>query len=332
MWPMNSQPAAKMWPDASPSAPTPTLPSPCILKSRQLPLRLTLSVAQLRITRSGIRQEFPMFHRKLLLPKVLATSATFKLATSATPSLAKFHFVLVALILFLLTAGCGPAAAPPQVHINRSNQAAQQAAAHWDEQVRQVLAGDSDTLVVEAEPITAPQLSQLPTLDGKLSQLLIEAGGVDDEALQTIAQVRSLVHLRLRECPIGNAGLAKLVEANMSELQILNIPQTQCTAEGIAQLASLPKLIQLRLGGQQIDDRAVAEIAKLPKLRSLHLIGPTLSDSALEKLSSSPLLSTFYLDDCPLSDAAWQQLFTAKPKLHVHIDQAHHDRDPNQHD
>ncbi len=175
-------------------------------------------------------------------------------------------------------------------------------------------------------------MSQLPQLDGKLSHLLIEAGGVDDASIETVAQVRGLVHLRLRECPIGNEGLARLVEARMSELQILNIPQSKCTADGIAQLASLPKLIQLRLGGQQIDDAAVAEIAKLPKLRSLHLIGPTLSDAALEKLSASPLLSTFYLDDCPLSNAAWQQLFAAKPKLHVHIDQAHHDRDPNQHD
>lgn len=234
--------------------------------------------------------------------------------------------------LFLLSSGCEPVPVTSKVDNDRSNQHDQQALSNWDEQFTSVLAGESDTLVVETEPITARQLSQLPQLDGKLTQLLIEAGGVDDAAIAAIAQVRSLVHLRLRECPISNVGLAILVEANLPELQILNIPQSQCNAGGIAKLALLPKLIQLRLGGKQIDDAAVAEIAKLPKLRSLHLIGPKLTDVALEKLAGSELLSTFYLDDCPLSDAAWQQLFTAKPKLHVHVDQAHHDRDPNQHD
>ncbi len=178
MWPMNSPlatlmcPDALMWPDAPPSAPLPTLPTPCILKSCRPPLHLILDFAQLRITRSGIRQEFRALHRKHLLPKVLATSATFNLATSATfnlatsatLSLAKFHLFTAAVLLILLTAGCGPAAAPSKVHINRSNQPAQQAAANWDEQFEQVLAGESDTLIVEAEPITATAIVAIATI------------------------------------------------------------------------------------------------------------------------------------------------------------------------
>ena len=89
--------------------------------------------------------------------------------------------------------------------------------------------------------------------------------------------------------------------------------------------------MQLRLGGSQLDDAAVAEIARLPKLRSLHLIGPSLTDAALQELAKAPSLTSFYLDDCPLSDSAWELLFAVKPKLHVHIDQLHHDRDPHQH-
>jgi hypothetical protein len=42
-------------------------------------------------------------------------------------------------------------------------------------------------------------------------------------------------------------------------------------------------------------------------------------------------LSSLYIDECPLPDTAWTQLFAARPNLHVHVDQAHHDLDPNAH-
>ncbi len=235
------------------------------------------------------------------------------------------------LAIAVVHSGCRPTVVQEKGQATQSQQTDQAEVSNWREQFELVLAEDNDRIIVEAGPITTEQLLQLSQLDGKLRQLLIEAGGVSDADIEAIAKVPSLVHLRLRESPIGDEGLAKLAEAGMPELQILNIPQGQFTVVGIAKLAALPKLIQLRLGGKLIEDAAVAEIAKFSKLRSLHLIGPSLTDAALAKLADSPLLSTFYLDDCPLSDEAWKQLFDAKPKLHVHIDQAHHDRDPNQH-
>jgi len=201
----------------------------------------------------------------------------------------------------------------------------------WREQFERVQAGHSEHLLVDQAPVTAAQLAELPSLDGKLTQLMIDAGGVSDTTLDSISQLQSLVHLRLRECTIGDSGLEKLASAGLPELQILNIPHGNVTAAGIVHLLAFPKLTQLRLGGPQIDDRAIDELARLPKLRSLHLIGPSLSDAALSKLSNISQLSSFYLDDCRLSDAAWEQLFRSKPNLHVHVDQAHLDRDPNRH-
>ncbi len=201
----------------------------------------------------------------------------------------------------------------------------------WQSQFAAVRAGSDDTLLIAGQAITAEQLGRLPELDGALTQLLIDAGGVDEDHLPDITAVKSLVHLRLRECPIGDRGFEQLATSGLDALRILNVPQTRVTSQGIASLASLPSLVQLRLGGSQLDDNCVKEIAKLPKLRSLHLIGPSLTDAALAQLAHAPSLTSFYLDDCPLSDSAWEQLFTAKPNLHVHIDQQHHDRDPHRH-
>ena len=177
--------------------------------------------------------------------------------------------------------------------------------------------------VKEGELLGAAETTKGPILD-----LLLDGGIAEASSLAKIAQMESVEHLRIRETEIGDQGAAILADGKLKNLEILNLPHANLSAKGIIQLAKIPRLRQLRLGGKRIDDEAVKELTKLSKLQSLHLIGPTLSDMALDWLASSPKLVSFYLDDCPLSDAAWQRLFDAKPTLHVHIDQAHHDRDP----
>jgi hypothetical protein len=201
----------------------------------------------------------------------------------------------------------------------------------WQQQLLAVERGESDTILVEDQPISDRQLAQLAGVSDQLEQLLVDAGGLTDASLGLLAPLQKLTHLRIRESPISDAGVARLVDGHPDQLRILNIPQGSVTAEGIKQLAKLPNLVQLRLGGEQLDDLAVEAISKLPKLRALHLIGPRLSAKSLDYLATAPRLSSLYIDDCPLPDEAWVRLFEAKPKLHVHIDQQHHDRDPNAH-
>lgn len=202
--------------------------------------------------------------------------------------------------------------------------------AWWSQQYQAILVGESDLLVVEERPISEAEISQLATLEQNLEQLLIDAGGVSDASMKTIGRLSNLRHLRIRHSDISDQGITNLLAgAELPSLQILNLPHSSLTAAGITQLAKLPQLRQLRIGGRQIDDHAVELISQLPELRSLHLIGPQLTSKSLEALAESPHLNSFYLDDCPLPDPAWEQLFAAKPNLHVHVDQHHHDRDPH---
>jgi len=63
----------------------------------------------------------------------------------------------------------------------------------------------------------------------------------------------------------------------------------------------------------------------------LHLIDVPIGDDGLTVLQRLPGLWNLYLDGAGVSDEAWERYFQACPRVHVHIDQAHHDRDPHGH-
>lgn len=203
----------------------------------------------------------------------------------------------------------------------------------WIQKIEKVADGNTPTLQY-AEP--AGPIRDLLAVKGQLEDLLLDGGGVQDRDVETIAQFGKLIHLRIRldqlsdsaaESLVGSAKRSPAVET----LQILNWPHSTLSSEGIRELAKLKRLRQLRLGGDQLDDEAAKEFAKLPELRSLHVIRPQFTADALKHLAAAPKLTSLYIDDCPLPDEAWESLFVAKPKLHVHIDQAHHDLAPSNH-
>jgi hypothetical protein len=132
----------------------------------------------------------------------------------------------------------------------------------------------------------------------------------------------------LRESPLTDTGFRRL--AACTKLRDLNIPQAACTAGGIRALSGLEHLRSLRIGGRALAGADVcAAVAELPGLRTLHLIDVPIGDAGLRVLARLPRLWSLYLDGAGVSDEAWEEYFQACPKVHVHVDQAHHDRDPN---
>jgi hypothetical protein len=170
-----------------------------------------------------------------------------------------------------------------------------------------------------------PQIKELDSIE----TLILDKGVVTDESFKTIAGLPKLQHLRLRLSPINDKGL-KLLSKTKS-LWYLNLPHAQCTAEGVAALADLPRLRQLRLGSPNLGNEVTREIATLTSLRGVHLIGVAVTDEGLKTLAAMPHLESLYLDDSAVTEAGWEWLFREKAHLHVHIDQAHHDRDPKTH-
>ena len=163
-----------------------------------------------------------------------------------------------------------------------------------------------------------------------MRELVLDEGVINDSTLASFIDQVDLVHLRLRMSPITDESAVKIA-GTQKYLKILNVPQGDFGPEGFSAIAEMSNLSHLRLGGKRIDDQCVASVSKMTSLQSLHLIGPSITGRSLTDIAAMENLQSFYLDDCVIPDKDWEAFFAARKNIHVHIDQAHHDRDPGQH-
>jgi len=209
--------------------------------------------------------------------------------------------------------GCSQPAAP---HLG---------AAGFEPQFEAVRAGASSRIVADA-PLTAAEWESLRGLVG-LRELVLRRGVADDTRAEILATLPDLERLVLRDSPLSDVGFRAI--ARCSRLVHLNVPQAACTAAGVRALRHIPALRSLRLGGRNFAGRATgAAVAELASLDSLHLIDVPLGDDGLAAIAGLPGLRNLYLDGARVSDEAWGRYFQQRPDVHVHVDQAHHDRDP----
>jgi len=227
----------------------------------------------------------------------------------------------------LLVAGCGGAIGCEGPPAFRREDAAPGPRTTLGEQVTAVRRGVASRIVAETR-LTDAEWESLRGLAG-LRELILNAGVADDSRADLLAGLPDIERLVLRQSPLSDAGFEAL--GRCATLRDLNVPQAACTPAGIRALRQLPDLRSLRLGGAELA-RAGAEvagtIADLEHLRSLHLIDVPIGDTGLAALSRMPRLRNLYLDGAGVSEAAWAEYFQSTPDVHVHVDQAHHDRDP----
>jgi len=196
------------------------------------------------------------------------------------------------------------------------------------EQVEAVRAGRTATIKATT-PLSAAEWEALCGLRG-LRVLDLQAGRADDRMATILVSLPDVERLVLRESPLTDEGFETL--ARLESLRDLNVPQAACTAAGVRALAQLPGLRALRLGGVRGSGTEVCEaVQSLSGLRSLHLIDVPIGDAGLDVLARMDGLWNLYLDGAGVSDEAWSRYFGARPTVHVHVDQAHHDRDPGRH-
>lgn len=203
------------------------------------------------------------------------------------------------------------------------------------EQAAAVRSGAATRIRVADRALADDEWETLAGLDG-LVWLDLQEGIADDARATVLARLPRLERLVLRRSPLSDEGLGHL--AARHTLRDLNLPQARCTRAGLAALAELPRLRNLRLGSPDLcpDGEGGAELAtillRFPALESLHLIDVPLGDEGLDALGRYDGLRNLYLDGAGISDAAWERYFALHPEVHVHVDQAHHDRDPNRHE
>jgi hypothetical protein len=227
----------------------------------------------------------------------------------------------LALVGTLVSVGCGsPGAAGPV--------SAAGGPATFADQVAAVRRGDASRLVIDRPPTDA-EWESLRGLAG-LREIVLAAGGVDDSRAGMLATLPDIERLVLRDSPLTDKGFRTL--AGCLSLRDLNVPQAACTAAGIRALAALPRLQSLRLGGPYLAGAEVCEaVVAIEPLKSLHLIDVPIGDDGIRVLAGRPDLRNLYLDGAGVSDDGWAGYFRACPEVHVHVDQAHHDRDPRRH-
>jgi hypothetical protein len=227
----------------------------------------------------------------------------------------------VCLVTAVAAAGCGSRPAPTATERPEARPA-------FAAQVAAVRTGRASGIVV-TQPPAFEDWESLRGLAG-LREVVVE-DGADDRAAAILATLPDLERLVLRRSPLSDAGFAAL--AGCPRLRDLNVPQAGCTAAGVRSLASLGSLRSLRLGGPRLAGAEVGDaVAELARLRSLHLIDVPLGDGGLAALQRLEGLWNLYLDGAGVSDEAWGEYFRVRPGVHVHVDQAHHDRDPGRHD
>ena len=110
-------------------------------------------------------------------------------------------------------------------------------------------------------------------------------------------------------------------------LRRINLSQTTITDAGLAKMAEMKHLVQLRLAAPKVTDAGVAPLKNLPDLKHLHLIDVPLGDAGLAQLHDLKGLESLYLDGIRASDEAIGQLIEALPGVHLHVDGGHHQLD-----
>jgi hypothetical protein len=121
---------------------------------------------------------------------------------------------------------------------------------------------------------------------------ILIAAGLDDDALDALADYRVLTYLRLG-AKITSAGTAKV--GRLNSLTMLSIASAQIDDAAVEQLAGLGELLSIHLDPCAVSDAGIAALARLPKLTTMSITSDRLTDAAAESLVASRTLQSVTL-------------------------------------
>ena len=122
-----------------------------------------------------------------------------------------------------------------------------------------------------------------------------EIEGLGDEALVYIGQLTSLTHLHLHDGAITAEGLKHLTNLQNLELLILGANR-ELNDAGMAALANLKSLKDLRISYTQVGDDGLKMLQQLPRLEALWIIHTNVTDKGIGYLSEIKTLKRLYIN------------------------------------
>ncbi|MEE2686296.1 MAG: hypothetical protein VYB09_08295 [Planctomycetota bacterium] len=197
------------------------------------------------------------------------------------------------------------------------------------EQLSQVQAGHRDFIAMAGDVVDDNTIEALRGVPG-IHRVVIEQSRLSAAGLEVLATIPGLEHLVIRGRAVDDEGLSRLATART--LTVLNLPQTTVSDAALRELQRLPELMLLRIGSPNLQDECLEVITGMPALKFLHLIDVPVSDQGLRHLHGFKQLESLYLDGAQVSGDGVAELMKELPRLHLHLDQHHHDRDPSRHD
>ena len=124
-----------------------------------------------------------------------------------------------------------------------------------------------------------PALEKLPALE---ALDLAAAQNLSDQCIGTIARLKNLKMLGLRNAKIGDTSAEKL--AALSELERLDLESTKITDTGVARLVGLKRLRHIGLANTTVTDSVVDTLAQMKQLASINLGRTKISPKSIERL------------------------------------------------
>ena len=184
------------------------------------------------------------------------------------------------------------------------------------------------TLHLDGAKVTDQDLWLLNN-NNHITSILIDSSALSNKGLNPLTSMEKLVQLRIRS-RLTDAAVPFIL--NMESLKFLNLPQADFTDGGIEALSAHPSIQLLRMGGKRLSNKSLESLAAMPSLSFLHLISVPIDNHGLPSLYGMQDLQSLYLDDSNVTDVGLVELLEQLPRLHLHINQNHIDRDPNKHD
>lgn len=148
-----------------------------------------------------------------------------------------------------------------------------------------------ESLALDGTLIEGPGLVHLQSLQ-LLDNLTLANTRITDEGLDQIVAPQRLIGIALDNTEVGDAGLAYLCSAR--QLEIVSLSGTNVNGTGLRNLGDA-EIEVLRLAHTPITEEGLAGLASWPKLRILALEHSSLTDAGVEHLKALTQLETLQL-------------------------------------